>query len=432
MKRIKIGIRREDKNKWEKRVPLTPEAMEEFQREHGLSFVVQTSPIRIFPDEDFKSRGIEIVEDLSDCDMIFAVKEIPVKLIQDKKVYAFFSHTIKGQAYTMPLLQRILDSKSTLVDYERIVDDRDRRLVFFGAHAGYAGMIDSLHLIGKRHVALGEKCRFRKVKMAYEYNTLEEAKSEIAKLALDIKENGILNTVIFGIAGYGNVSKGAQEILDLLPVVEITPEECLSLRNKQVGRQYCVYKVVFKEEHMAERIDGSPFELQTYYDKPELFQSKFEMYVPHLSVLINAIYWSEQYPRLVTKKLLKDLYKKGQHGPEVIADISIDIGGAIECSYKATHSDNPAYVYDPLQDIYIPGVEGKGPVILAVDNLPCEISRESSESFCDALKPFIPAMAAVDWSQDFDQLDLPRPIKTAIIVHKGELTPDYQYLKEFL
>jgi len=427
-----IGVRREDKNKWERRVPLTPEILEDFQTNEGLSFIVQSSPIRVFKDQEYENRGVSVSEDLSPADLIFAVKEVPIPLIEDNKAYVFFSHTIKGQSYNMPLLQRILDGGSTLVDYEKIADEQGRRLVFFGVHAGYAGMIDTLHLLGKRHGALGKKCRFLQVKMAYQYSSLAEAKAEIAKLGPDIAERGFSTPIIFGFAGYGNVSNGAQEILDVLPVVEITPDELLSLRDKEDIKTNCVYKVVFKEEDMAERIDGSAFELQTYYQQPELFRSKFGQYLPLLSVLINAIYWTEKYPRLVTKQLLKEIFQSGGHRPEVIGDISIDIDGAIECSYKSTHSDHPSYVYDPLNDTYADGVEGNGPVILAVDNLPCELPRESSETFSSALKPFISAMARADWKQDFENLELPQPIKSAVIAHKGELTPDFQYLKKYL
>jgi len=432
MNKIVVGVRREDKNEWERRVPFTPNVIRELREEDGVEFLVQTSPIRIYPDQAYREAGARVDEDLSPAELIFAVKEIPIELIEANKAYVFFSHTIKGQSYNMPLLQKILDSKATLVDYERIVDDKDRRLVFFGVHAGYAGMIDTLHLLGKRHASLGKKCRFQHVKMAYEYESLEQAKTEIGSLADDIRERGFPTPIVFGFTGYGNVSQGAQEILAQLPVEEITPEECLTLRERVTGRTHCVYKVVFHEEHMAERKDGKPFELKTYYNHPQMFQSRFAQYVPHLNVLVNCIYWTEDYPRLVTRDLLKSLYEKGVKKPEVIGDISIDIEGAIECSYKATHSDNPSYVYEPLKDRFVDGVEGDGPVILAVDNLPCELPRESSQTFSRALKGYVPQMASADWSVPFEQLDIPAPIRAAVIAHRGELAPEYRYLKEFL
>lgn len=432
MKKNIIGLRREDKNKWERRVPLTPAIVGEFQKNDGLSFVVQSSPIRIFKDEEYREAGAKVQPDLKGTDIVFAVKEIPIKLIEPKKVYVFFSHTIKGQAYNMPMLKKLLDSEATLVDYERIADDAGRRLVFFGPHAGYAGMIDCLHLLGKRHESLGKKCMFHRIKMAWQYHSLEEAKKEIRSLGDEIRTKGFPTPIVFGFAGYGNVSHGAQEILGQLPVVEISPDELLTLRERVTERSHCVYKVVFKEKDMAERIDGSPFDLQNYYDQPELFRSRFSQYIPLVNVLLNCIYWTDQYPRFVTKALLKDIFGSGGHKPEIIGDISIDINGAIECSYKSTHSDNPTYVFEPLEDRYVDGVVGRGPVILAVDNLPCELPRESSETFSKSLKSFVPAMAKADWKVDFELLDLPAPIKSAIVAHKGKLTPDYEYLAEYL
>lgn len=431
MSQTLIGVRREDKSKWERRVPFTPKAVAEFKA-MGVPFFVQTSPIRVFKDEEYIEAGAEVGEDLTRADMIFAVKEIPKEMIEENKTYIFFSHTIKGQSYNMPLLRKLIDSKATLVDYERIVDDQGRRLVFFGAHAGYAGMIDSLNLLGQKHAGQGKQCRFQNVKMAHEYSSLDEAKREIHSLSDSILSEGFNDPVVFGFAGYGNVSRGAQEILDTLPIEEISPVELLTLRETTSAPYRCVYKVVFKEEDMAERIDGSAFELQTYYDHPELFHSKFAQYVPLINVLINAIYWTEKYPRLVTKTMIQEIWKDGGRRPEVIGDISIDIDGAIELSYKATYSDQPSFVYEPGADRFIDGIEGDGPLVLAVDNLPCELPRESSENFSRALKSFVLQMAQANWDVPFEDLDVPAPIKSAVIVHRGSLTSDYTYLNQFL
>ena len=431
-----IGIRREDKNRWERRVPFTPEDMQQLQQSYDCEFLVQTSPTRIFPDEEFSRRGITVAEDISAADIVFAVKEIPKELIAPGKVYIFFSHTVKGQAYNMPLLQKVLDTKVTLIDYERIVDEYNRRLVFFGAHAGYAGMIDSLHLLGQRHAAQGHQCKFGQVKMSYQYDSLTEAREEIAKVGELIKTVGFpeqKHPLVFGFAGYGNVSLGAQSILDILPTEEIPPEELIDFYRSGEFDHNKIYKCIFKEEHLVERKDGGEFDLQRYYNHPEEFESRFSQYLPALTVLINAIYWTEQYPRLITKAQLKQGYSDGSlRTLEVIGDISIDIDGAIECTYKATEPDMPAYVYEPLTDTFHDGVAGDGPVVLAVDNLPCEISREASESFSFALKPFIGEILDTDWEQPFKDLVAPLPIKKAIIAHQGKLTPDYEYIQEYL
>ena len=184
---------------------------------------------------------------------------------------------------------------------------------------------------------------------------------------------------------------------------------------------------------MVERRDGGLFELQTYYDKPELFRSTFQGYLPHLDMLINAVYWDERYPRLVTKDYLRSAWAETEVPRlRVIGDISIDVEGSIECSYKATLSDNPCYVYEPVQNRFTDGVAGKGPVIMAVDNLPCEIPRESSEDFSRALRPFLPDIAAADWQLPLEELKLPLPVRKAIIAHRGKLVPEWEHLGQFL
>ena len=145
-----IGIRREDKNKWEVRVPIIPDAVKLIKDKWGINSIVQPYATRAFKDEEYLKDGAEINEDLLKADIIFAVKEVPINLLLENKTYLFFSHTIKGQSYNMPLLKALLNKKCTLIDYECIKDNKGRRLVFFGKYAGLAGMIDALHGLGKR------------------------------------------------------------------------------------------------------------------------------------------------------------------------------------------------------------------------------------------------------------------------------------------
>jgi len=174
------------------------------------------------------------------------------------------------------------------------------------------------------------------------------------------------------------------------------------------------------------------FKLQEYYQHPEGYRSIFERYLPHLSVLVNGIYWEPIYPRLLTKQTARKIYTKGRPRLRVIGDISCDVEGAIECTVKATEPDNPVYVYEPVADRAISGVEGDGPVIMAVDILPSELPRGASTYFSGVLKPYIPAIARADFSRGFDGCRLPPPIKRAVIVYRGELTPTYRYLEKHL
>ena len=434
---MKIGIRREDKNQWGGRAPLIPEHIKELSRKSGLRFYVQPSDIRAFSAEEFRQAGAEIREDLSVCPVICAVKEIPVDYFLPDRTYLFFSHTIKGQMNNMPMLKKMMELGDTLIDYEKIVDEKGKRLVFFGRFAGIAGMIDSFWTLGRRLDFEGSPTIFSEFKPALHHKSLPEIIGQYREIGKRIASRGISGVdvpLIFGFAGYGNVSRGAQEIFDLLPFEELRPEELADFYHKAVFSTKKLYKVVFKEEHLAKpKLPGAVFKLQDYYDNPQNYESRFEEYLPYLSVLINAIYWDKKYPRLVTRKYLSEAYQTGCGLPlKVIGDITCDMGGSIECNLECTDSGNPVYVYEPLTGKKIYGVEGHGPVILAVDNLPCELPRESSTMFSEVLKNFIARLASTDFSVGFEENRMPPELKNATVLYKGQLTPRYRYLEKYL
>jgi alanine dehydrogenase len=429
-----VGIRLEDKNEWECRAPLIPAHVQDLQEEHGIEVCVQASPIRAFGREEYERAGAKVIEDLTGCPIILAIKEIPPELLEAEKTYVFFSHTIKGQEFNMPMLQRILELGCQLIDYEKISDESGRRLVFFGNYAGLAGMIDTLWALGQRLAWEKIPTPFSQLQQTHRYPTLEEAQAGVRAVGQKIARDGLpasLAPLICGFAGYGNVSQGAQEIYDLLPVREIAPGELATFDERD---PHHVFKVVFKEEDMVEPVTpGATFQLQDYYDHPEKYRSRFETYVPYLTLLVNGIYWSERYPRLVTRRFLKALFSESpQPRLRVIGDISCDVEGAIECNLRATTPGDPIYVYDPLTGETRDGHQGHGVVVLAVDNLPCELPRESSTHFSTTLLPFIPELAQADYDVPFDQSALSPTIKRAVIVWHGQLTPDYRYLEAFL
>ena len=426
-----IGIMGEHKA-GEHRIPLTPGQLQNLQDQNpDLKFTVQPSDQRVFQAAEFAKAGIAMDMDLSKCPLVLAVKEIDVTDIHRDRAYLFFSHTIKGQDYNMDMLQHILDVKATLLDYELIKNEKDQRLVFFGRHAGLAGMIDTLRSYGQRTAAQGAESPFMEIKQALDYADLEDARSSIAsvgeKLSDYLREREAL---VIGVTGYGNVSKGAQEIIDLLPVTEISPEALLADGIGAYRGQ--ILKVVFHEEHMVRPRDaGKSFDLQEYYDHPEHYTADFEKYLPLLSMLVNCIYWDTMYTRLLTKE-----YTRQMSGSDVrlkvVGDITCDIEGAVECNLEATHSDNPVYVYHPESDSRTMGFEGKGLLVLAVDNLPTELPREASDDFGRALTPKIPALARCDFTKSLNELDLPDELKNAIIAHQGELAPEFEYLNQYL
>jgi alanine dehydrogenase len=435
--RTAIGIRREDKNPWERRVPLIPAHVREIIRELPVDFRLQPSPIRVFADEDYRREGATISEDLSPCSIVLAVKEIPADFFLDERVYVFFSHTIKGQPYNMPMLKSLIDRRATLLDYERILDEQGRRLVFFGRQAGQAGMIDTLWALGGLLKKQGIRTPFSDIRQTIGYASLVEAKEEVEKAGWKIYKRGLPASVaplVFGFAGYGHVSLGAQEIFDLLPFEEVPPAKLRRLFAKKEYSDRKVYKAIFHEAEMVKpRARGQAFVLKDYYEHPEKYRPVLESFLPYLTALVNAIYWSPRFPRFVTKKYLRKLWS-GPSAPRlrVIGDFSCDIQGAMECTLKCTGPGDPFFTYDVESEEARDGYLGRGPVVLAVDNLPAEISLESSIFFSEVLKPFVAALAAADFSKAFAALDLPFPLKKAVILHRGQFTPDYEYMSEFV
>jgi saccharopine dehydrogenase (NAD+, L-lysine forming) len=430
-----IGIRHEDKYSSERRSPLTPKHVDRLVKQKKLDIIVQTSDRRIFKDEEYLAAGAKISKDLKKCSVIFGVKEIPPSFFEPGKTYVFFAHVIKGQKKNMPMLRKMMELKCNLIEYEKVIDEQGKRLIFFGKYAGLAGMINSFWALGLRMKDYGYLSKLLRIKQAHNYHSLKEAKDDVSAIGQKIAEEGIpheLRPFVIGFTGYGNVSQGAQEICGLLPIKEISAEKLLTLRSRKNLPDNIIYKVVFQEEDMYEHNDGQAFDLHDYYSNPQNYHSVFEKYVPHLSMLINCIYWDQRFPKLVTKDFLKKLYSKGRPKLAVIGDISCDIEGSVECTLKSTEIEDPLFVYDPLTEKIRMGHEGEGMLVMAVDILPAELPRDASSGFGDVLVNFVKPIADADFEESFEDLDLPKAIKKGLILHRGELTPDYKYLEEFL
>ncbi len=431
----KIGIRYEDKYRMERRAPLVPLHVK-MLTDKGMEIQVVPSEKRVFKDEEYRQAGAVLRDEPLDADVVLGVKEMPLNYFKPHKTYVFFSHTIKGQPYNMPLLRNMMESKVNLIDYERIVDADGRRLIFFGRFAGLAGMVNSLWSLGERLKRKGMETPLQNIKQTHRYDSLEEAKAAVSAVGQEIARNGLPETLaplVVGITGYGNVSKGAQEILSLLPVIEISPADLLALRQQEGLPRNVIYKVVFEEKHLARPIAaGKPFDLQEYYHHPERFEGTFEQYLPHLTVLMNCMYWDDRYPRIVTKDRLEMLWKNHDLHLEVIGDVTCDPDGSVEITHKGTAIEDPVFVYHPETRKPVMGFDGDGVLVMAVDILPSELPRESSQAFSDALVKFLPGLLEADFEVPFEQLEVPAPLKKAMILYHGELTPDYQYLKQHL
>lgn len=431
-----IGIRHEDKYAMERRAPLTPKHVERLINTKKLDIVVQTSPKRIFEDEEYIKAGAVVADDLKNCDVIFGVKEMPESFFETGKTYVFFSHVIKGQPYNMPMLRKMMEMKCNLIDYEKVIDEQGKRLIFFGRYAGLAGMINSLWSMGLRLKEYGYETPFLKITQARHYHSLAEARDAISVVGQEIAEKGLpreLRPFTVAFTGYGNVSQGAQEILGLLPVKEISPAKLLDLEKRGHLPNNLIYKIVFKEEDLVEPVEaGAEFDLHDYYTNPQHYRSTFGQYLPHLSMLINCVYWDSRYPRLITKEQLAGLFREGRPKLTVVGDISCDVNGSVEFTEKATEIEDPIFVYEPFLQTISMGHQGEGMLVMAVDILPSELPRDSSYGFSDVLINFVKPIADCDFTEAYEELDLPRAVKRALILHNGELTPDYKYLEEFV
>jgi len=434
---MKIGIRREDKpQEW--RTPIVPADVRELSREHNLDFVVEPSPERTCADDEYRQVGASL-EALrgGDVRIIFGLKEIPAEVFEPGKVYAFFSHVFKGQPHNMPMLRQILHVGATLIDYEHMVDPLSGHHVeSFGSWAGRVGMAETLRALGRRLAWEGaEPNPFAVLHPTYEYGRLDTLTGAMADVAKRIETDGLaapVRPLVVGFVGYGSASQGAQEILDLLPHERVSPGDLPNLKP-DANR---LYKVVFREQDTVRpRQTQQAFDLADYRQRGKAgYKSRFGEYLPYLTVLINGIVWSDEYPRLVTKADVRALWEPSDRQPRlrVIGDVSCDIDGGIELTVQATSPDQPTFVYDPLAEHVTPGHAGRGVVIMAVDNLPTELALDASAAFSDSLKRYVPAIGRADYGVSFEQLDLPAAVKDAMIVHRGELTPKYRYLERYL
>lgn len=429
-----IGIRHEDKYLMERRVAITPLHVGKLKKE-GLQFIVERSAKRIFSDSEFENAGARLADDLKDAEVIFGVKEIPVHHFEENKTYIFFSHVIKGQSYNMPMLKVMMSKGCNLIDYEKIENEERKRLIFFGRYAGLAGAINSLWSMGQRLVEKDVENPFSVLKQAVNYTSLEEARAAISAVGHEISTRGLpkeLCPMVVGVTGYGNVAGGAHEILNLLPSMEISPAQLLEL-DPEKAPSNIIYKVIFREKDLSKPIDSAAeFDLAHYYNHPEAYRSDFEQYIPKLSMLLNCMYWDKRYPRIITKDYLAQLYAKGEPMLKVIGDISCDPDGSIECTHKGTEIEDPVFVYNPDSRQPSMGFKGHGLLVMAVDILPSELPREASLGFGDALFPYVKAIADADFSQPFDDLRLPNPVKKALILHQGKLTPAFEYINNYL
>ena len=428
-----IGLRRENKNRWERRVPLLPHHVAQLIKETGTKVLVQPSTKRIIPDEAYEKAGATITEDLGQADVILGIKEVPIdQLIQ--KTFMIFSHTHKSQDYNMPTLQAVLDKNIRLLDYELLVDPQSKkRLVLFGQYAGYAGMIDCFHGLGQRLLGLGYNTPFIHIPMSHMCHSLKSARWELNTIGEMIRENGLpkdFGPFVFVFTGSGNVSQGAQSIFRELPHEYVDTKDLpAQFKGDKRPADYNqnVYGVVVNAPDYLVRKEGGQYDRTEYRTHPDRYQSVFfDRIAPYATVLVNGLFWSTEFPRLMTTKQLKQFQSKPENKHRLLAlmDITCDIGGSFEFMSHASTIGDPFFYVDAAgpaglrqhKDIESPGIQ-----INSVDNLPTELPLEASTTFADALYPFVKAMA-------LNQFDDPVLANARITEFGKNLLPPYQHL----
>ncbi|KAG8142854.1 putative Alpha-aminoadipic semialdehyde synthase protein [Naja naja] len=439
-----LAIRREDVNAWERRAPLAPRHVKMLTN-LGYKVLVQPSNRRAIHEKDYIKAGGIIQEDISQACLIVGVKRPPEDKLIPNKNYAFFSHTIKAQEANMSLLDEILSKNIRLIDYEKMVDHRGVRVVAFGKWAGVAGMINILHGMGLRFLALGHHTPFMHIGMAHNYRNSSQAVQAVRDAGYEISLGLMpksIGPLTFVFTGTGNVSKGAQEMFNALPCEFVEPHELKEV--SRTGDLRKVYGTVLsRHQHLVRKTDGvyDPVE----YDKhPELYTSQFNNDIaPYATCVINGIYWEQNTPRLLSRQDAQKLLAPLQPSPAAtegcpelphklvaICDISADTEGSIEFMTECTTIDSPFCMYDADQHIIHDSVEGLGILMCSIDNLPAQLPIESTECFGDMLFPYIEEMLLSDASEPLESQNYSPVVRDAVITSNGSLTDKYKYIQK--
>ncbi|WP_035673065.1 NAD(P)-dependent oxidoreductase [Flavobacterium sp. 83] len=397
---MKFGIIKERKNPPDRRVVFSPDELARIKQLYqDASIKVESSDIRIFTDEQYKNLGIEVTNDISDCDVFFGVKEVPVEDLIPNKAYFFFSHTIKKQPYNRKLLQAILAKNIDLYDHETIVDSHNRRLIGFGRYAGIVGVYNSIR-------AFGLKFELFKLPKA---DTLSGKEALIAHL-----KRLVLPPLKFVITGTGKVGSGAKEILDAMKVKEVSVENYLTKNYTQP-----VYTQIDVLEY-NKRKDGQVLDFTDFYENPQEYVSNFERFTTVSDIYITGHFHANEAPVILTREMLQSKDCK----IKVVADISCDVNGPIACTLRSSTIAEPLYGYSPTENKEVDIFHPAAIVVMAVDNLPCELPKDASEGFGEMfMEHVIPAF----FNGDKDGI-----LQRAKITEKGKLTPRFSYLQDYV
>ena len=397
---MKFGILKERKSPPDRRVIFSPNELVRLKQEYqNVSVQVERSDIRIFDDSQYENFGIEVADDISDSDILFGVKEVPVEYLIPNKSYFFFSHTIKKQPYNRKLLQAILEKNIDLYDYETIVDSENRRLIGFGRYAGIVGAYNGIR-------AFGIKFELFKLPKAETLSGKEALISQLKRV--------VLPPLKFVITGTGKVGNGAKEILDAIKIKEVSVENYLTKNYAQP-----VYTQIDVLEY-NKRKDGQVLDFTDFYQNPTEYVSDFEKFTKVSDIYITGHFYGNDAPVILTREMLKANDCK----IKVVADVSCDIDGPIACTLRSSTIAEPLYGYLPDENKEVDVFHPAAIVVMAVDNLPCELPKDASEGFGEM---FLGQVFPAFFNNDKDGI-----LHRAKITENGKLTPRFSYLQDFV
>ncbi|XP_045768568.1 alpha-aminoadipic semialdehyde synthase, mitochondrial [Maniola jurtina] len=440
-----IAIRREDQSVWERRASFSPSNVNRLVRT-GVRVIVQPSNRRAYPMQSYINAGAIIQEDISEASVIFGVKQTPVDLLIPNKTYCFFSHTIKAQEANMPMLDAILAKNIRLIDYEKLMDNAGNRVVAFGKYAGVAGMINILHGLGLRLLALGHHTPFMHIGPAHNYRNSSMARQAIRDAGYEVALGMMpksLGPLTFVFTGSGNVSQGSQEIFQDLPHEYVPPE--MLRKVAEHGSPNKIYGCEVRRRHHLVRKNGGGYDPQEYEEHPERYISTFAQTIaPYTSVLVNCIYWAVDSPKLLTIPDAKHLLMPSHtpwlpisvgapalpHRMLAICDISADPGGSIEFMNECTTIDTPFCLYDADRNKDTKSFKGPGVLVCSIDNMPTQLPRESTDFFGDLLFPYAEDIMSSDATRPLEEHNFSPVVQGAIITSNGKLTPSFEYINE--
>lgn len=397
---MKIGILREGKVPPDERVALTPGQIKQISKDHpNLEIVVKRSDIRRIKDVEYEDAGVQLVDNVQDCDILIGVKEVPLSELIPKKTYFFFSHTIKMQPYNKELLQTVCDQGITLIDWECLTAQNGNRIIGFGRYAGIVGTYNGLRAYGLKHKSFD-------LKKAHDCADREELEKEL----LNVK----LPAIKILLSGGGKVAHGALEVLESLKIREIGIEDYL----RQTYDEPVFCRIDFSD-YLVRR-DGNAFDTKAYYANPEDHVSYFMRFAKVTNAFIAGHYWDSRAPFLFTREDVRSPDFKIQ----LVADISCDIDGPVATTLRPSTIEDPFYGYDPMNELETTFDAPGAITVMAVDNLPCELPRDASKDFGEM---FIGGVLPALVNGDADGI-----LAGGSITRNGEIAEQFSYLKEWL